>query len=208
MGIKLDIQITESDLYSFSNIDTPNDLRVKKENIDEKLQKIKTKVWEKEQLIEKDHNTQIKELALLDSKTNKKQVKVLKFMNRCGFDKLPKDITNRVIQEIESGMLIIPWLDMSIKNIDLKNGHFWESGVFIDKEAWINIGSKINMVKFMNKLISWNVNEPMSVDAIANGVSVIDPLILQNQLLEAGVVGGMGWSYENIVENLGKNNEK
>jgi len=44
MEIKSDIQITESDLYSFSNIDTPNDLRLKKENIDEKLQKIKIKV--------------------------------------------------------------------------------------------------------------------------------------------------------------------
>lgn len=205
MDIKSDIQITESDLYSFSNIDTLSDLKLKKDKIDDKLEKIETKVWEKEQSIKSNRKTQMEELALLDSATNEKQVKVLKFMNNCGFDKLPKNITNRVIKEIESGTLTIPWLEMSIKNIDLKNGHFGESGAFIDKEAWINIGSKINMVKFMNKLISWNVNEPMSVDTIANGVSVIDPLKLQNQFLEAGVVGGMGWNYGKIIENLRKN---
>ena len=75
-----------------------------------------------------------------------KELKVLEFMGKCGFDKLPKNITDRIIKELQSETLTIPWLDMSRKNIDLANWHFWESGVFLDQESWINIQAKTNMV--------------------------------------------------------------
>jgi hypothetical protein len=45
-------------------------------------------------------------------------------------------------------------LPLSIKNINLKNGNFGESSVFIDKEAGLNIESKRNLIKFLNKIIS------------------------------------------------------
>jgi hypothetical protein len=115
---------------------------------------------------------------------------------------IPKEITNRIIKELQSNTLTIPWLDLSVKNIDIKNWNFWESGAFIDKEAWLNIGSKTNLVKFMNKLISWNIDEPLSVEGIANWISVSDPAKLKSKFIEANVVGGMWWNYGKIVENL------
>ncbi len=47
MDIDSDIQITESDFTSFSNIDSLDDFRVKKENIDEKFTKIKERISQK-----------------------------------------------------------------------------------------------------------------------------------------------------------------
>ncbi len=58
------------------------------------------------------------------------------------------------------------------------------------------------MLKFMNKLIRGDVNEPLPVEAIVNGTSVVDPAYLNNKFLEAEVVGNMGWKYSKIVDNL------
>ncbi len=60
------------------------------------------------------------------------------------------------------------------------------------------------MLKFMNKLISGDVNEPLPVEAIVNGTSVVDPAYLKNKFLEAEVVGNMGWKYNRMIENLKK----
>lgn len=62
-------------------------------------------------------------------------MEVLKFMRTSGYDQLPKSITDRLINDIQKGMLTIPGLELSRKNIDLKNGHFGESGAFIDKDT-------------------------------------------------------------------------
>lgn len=117
---------------------------------------------------------------------------------------IPKEITNRIIRELQSNTLTIPWLDLSVRNIDIKNWNFWESWAFTDKEAWINIASKTNLIKFVNKIISWNIDEPLSVEAIANWISVADPALLKSKFLEADIVGGMGWKYGKIIENLKK----
>lgn len=44
MGIKSDIQIDELDIMNFENINSTNDLRLKIENIKEKIAKIKTQL--------------------------------------------------------------------------------------------------------------------------------------------------------------------
>jgi hypothetical protein len=91
---------------------------------------------------------------------------------------------------------------LSIRNIDLKNGHFGESSAFIDKEAWLNIESKRNLVKFVNKMISWNIQEPLNVESIVNGMAVIDPLELKHKIFKAGISNNLGWQYTKILENL------
>lgn len=202
MDIKAEYQIKEYDISSFTDINSPNDLKLKIENIKEKFSKIESQVWDKQTLVLNNYQTEVKELIEIKSETKEKQLKVLEFMKNSGFDLIPKDITDRIIEELKSNTLIIPWLDLSVANIDLKNWNFWESWAFFDKEAWLNIGSKTNLVKFMNKLISWDINEPLSVEAVANWVSVIDPAFLDNQFLENEVASNMGWNYSKMIENL------
>lgn len=204
LNISENIQITQTDISRLATANNPKELEIQIANIRDKFTKIWEQVKKTQNWVERNYDKQLKELFEIEAKEQEKKKEILEFMNTCGFDKLPKSITDRIIKELQSETITIPWLEMSRKNIDLANGHFGESGAFIDMEAWINIQAKTNMVKFMNKLISSNINEPLSVEAIVNWVSAIDPTKLQNQFIEAGVVGNMGWNYEKIMENLRK----
>jgi len=206
IGIESSMQLSEADITSFSSIDSPSDLQLHIDRITDKFQNIETQAWKMKAWVLKSHQTQMKELLEIKSEQKEKQKKVLEFLKKSGFDLIPKEITNRIIRELQSNTLTIPWLDLSVKNIDIKNWNFWESSAFINKEAWLNIGSKTNLVKFMNKVISWNLGEPLSVEAITNWMSVADPNFLKHKFLEAGVVGGIGWKYGNIIGNLKKVN--
>lgn len=172
MGINSDIQINESDITSLKDVKTPNELKTKIETIKDKLLKIKTQVWETQAWILKDYKQELKELVKRKEEAKEKQLEVLEFMKNSWFDLIPKDISNRIIKELQSNTLTIPWLELNRNNIDLKNWHFGESWAFVNKEGWINIESKRNLVKFVNKIISWDINEPSSVEAIVNGTSV------------------------------------
>ena len=79
---------------------------------------------------------------------------MLEFMHSSGFDLFPKELSNRIIGQLKSGMLVIPNLPLGVKNIDLHKGNFGESSVFIDKGKGLNIEAKRNLVKFVNKMIS------------------------------------------------------
>lgn len=204
MGIDSNNQIKESDISSFKDINSPNNLKFKIENIKEKFATIKSHLWETQTRILKDYKLEIKELVKRKSEEKEKQLEVLKFMKKTWFDLIPKSITSKIIAELQSNMLSIPWLNLSVKNIDLKNWHFWESSAFTDKNAWLNIASKTNLVKFVNKLITWNIDEPLSVKAIVNWTSIADTAMLKSKFMEAWVVGNLGWKYNKIVENLKK----
>ena len=59
----------------------------------------------------------------------------------------------------------------------------------------------------MNKLISWDINNPLWVDNIANWVWVSNPAFLKSKFQEIWLVDGMGWKYNKMVKNL-KNSDK
>lgn len=206
MGIKSDMQLSQADILSFTSIDSPNDLQLHIDNIKDKFHNIEIQAWKMKTWVLKNHKIQMKELLEMNAEQKEKQKKVLEFLKKSGFDLIPKEITNRIMRELQSNTLTIPWLDLSVKNIDLKNWNFWESGAFIDKEAWINIQSKKNILRFMNKMITWSTKEPLSVDGISGWTSVADPNFLKGKFLEADIVGGMGWKYNTIIENLKKVN--
>ena len=207
MWIESNIQIKETDITSFNDINSPNDLRMKLENIKEKTIKIKSQIWEVQAWIFKDYKTEIKELLKRKSEEKEKQLEILEFMKKCWFDLIPKEITDRIIKNLKSNILTIPGLNLSVKNINLENWNFWESSAFIDKNAWLNIESKTNLIKFVNKLITWNIGEPLPVESIANWISVVNQNFLKNEFLKADVNSNLGWSYGKIIENLkNKNN--
>ncbi len=202
MNIKSDIQIKESDISSFTNINSADELRLKIINIKDKIEKIKTHIQEVQTWILDKSQTEVKGLLSKNSETKEKQLEVLNFMRSSGFDLIPKEISDKLIREVQGETLNIPWLDLNVKNIDLKNWNFWEDS--IHKWEWLNIHSKTNMVKFMNKLISWDVNSPLAVESIANWKSTVDSSSMQSKFLEAGVVDSLWWREWKITENLTK----
>ena len=205
-GIKSDIQIKESDISSFADIKSENDLKQKIDNFKNKIEKIKAQLVETQNEITNKYQTQIKESLTLKSKEKEKQVEVLNFMRDSGFDLIPKEISDKFIQQLQANTLNIPWLDLDTKNINLKNGNFWESVLY--KDDGLNIHSKTNMLKFMNKMISWDTNQPLKVESIANGTENVNPSSLQNKFLENWIVDNLGWKEWKISENLSKGNNE
>lgn len=201
-GIKSDIQIKESDISSFADIKSENDLKQKIDNFKNKIEKIKAQLVEIQNEITDKYQTQIKESLTLKSKEKEKQVEVLNFMRDSGFDLIPKEISDKFIQQLQANTLNIPWLDLDTKNINLKNGNFGESVLY--KDDGLNIHSKTNMLKFMNKMISWDTNQPLKVESIANGSENVNPNFLQNKFLENWIVDNLGWKEWKISENLSK----
>lgn len=201
-GIKSDIQIKESDINSFTDVKSENDLKQKIDNFKNKIEKIKAQLVETQNEITNKYQTQIKESLTLKSKEKEKQVEVLNFMRDSGFDLIPKEISDKFIQQLQANTLNIPWLDLDTKNINLKNGNFGESVLY--KDDGLNIHSKTNMLKFMNKMISWDTNQPLKVEFIANGSETINPNSLQNKFLENWIVDNLGWKEWKISENLSK----
>jgi hypothetical protein len=107
-GIKSDIQIKESDISSFADIKSENDLKQKIENFKNKMEKIKAHLVELQEGITNKYQTQIKESLAMKSEQKEKQVEVLKFMNSCGFDLIPKEISDKFIRDIQAHTLQIP----------------------------------------------------------------------------------------------------
>lgn len=203
--IDSNIQITQIDLHSLANIENPNELETKINSIKEKFHKIQEHLKNEWKEIVQKYNWEFTELLKRDSETKEKELEILKFLNKSGFDLLPKEITDKIVKEIQSNSLIIPWLELNPQNIDLKNGRFWESSAFIDQDWWINTMAKTNIVMFMNKLITWNsTTEPLDVEAIANGVSMADSRELKTQFEQLWLVDNLGWKYTKIIENLKK----
>lgn len=205
-SIESDIQIKESDINSFTDIKSENDLKSKFENLKDKFWKIKEKIEDFKTSIMNKYKWEIKNVLALKSEKQEKQVKVLGFMQDSGFDLMPKEISDKFIWQMQWNTLNVPWLDLDVKNINLKNGNFWESVLY--KDDCLNIHAKTNMLKFMNKMISWDINQPLNVESIANGSETINPSSLQNKFLEAWIVDNLGWKEWKISENLSKwNNE-
>ena len=179
-----------------------SDLKSKFENLKDKFWKIKEKIEDFKTSIMNKYKWEIKNVLALKSEKQEKQVKVLGFMQDSGFDLIPKEISDRFIWQMQWNTLNVPWLDLDVKNINLKNGNFGESVLY--KDDCLNIHAKTNMLKFMNKMISWDINQPLNVEAIANGSEKVNPSSLQNKFLEAWIVDNLGWKEWKISENLSK----
>ncbi len=50
----------------------------------------------------------MKELLEMNAEQKEKQKKVLEFLKKSGFDLIPKEITNRIMRELQSNTLTIP----------------------------------------------------------------------------------------------------
>lgn len=207
LNIDSNIQIKESDFTALLETNSRSELELKLKNIESKYEKMKAQILKIEEWIKKEFKTEVKELLDIEEKNKEKQLEVLKFLRNSGFDSLPKDLTDRLIRDIESNVLTIPWLNLNRTNFDLRNWHFWESWAFIDKNEGLNIESKRNLVKFVNKVISWNINEPLAVEEVVNWTLIVDSSFIKNKSFEVWIMNNLWRKYSKIVENLNKANE-
>ena len=83
-------------------------MKQKIDNFKNKIEKIKAQLVETQNEITNKYQTQIKESLTLKSKEKEKQVEVLNFMRDSGFDLIPKEISDKFIQQLQSNTLNIP----------------------------------------------------------------------------------------------------
>lgn len=205
MDIPSEMQIHQNDLLDFNNIDSKNDLQSKIENTKLKIQEVNNYVAnEQGELLDK-YNWDIKELLQREPESKERQLEVLKFMKNSWFDMIPQELTDKLVRELQSNSLMISWMNLNPQNIDLKNWTFWESQLF--RENGFNIEAKRNLLMFMNKMISWDINEPLTVNAIANWTKVVNPMELRHEFTKANIIWGTGWKYTQIIQNLKSNNK-
>ncbi len=108
MNIKSDIQIKESDISSFANINSADELRLKITNVKDKLEKIKAHIQEVQALVLNKYQTEVKDLLSRNAEAKERQLEVLNFMRSSGFDLIPKEISDKLIREIQGETLHIP----------------------------------------------------------------------------------------------------
>jgi hypothetical protein len=108
MNIKDDIQIKESDISSFANINSADELRLKITNVKDKLEKIKTHIQEVQTLVLNKYQTEVKDLFSRNSEAKERQLEVLNFMRSSGFDLIPKEISDKLVREMQGETLHIP----------------------------------------------------------------------------------------------------
>jgi len=83
-------------------------LKQKIDNFKNKIEKIKAQLVETQNEITNKYQTQINESLTLKSKEKEKQVEVLNFMRDSGFDLIPKEISDKFIQQLQANTLNIP----------------------------------------------------------------------------------------------------
>jgi hypothetical protein len=108
MNIKSDIQIKESDIFSFANINSADELRLKITNVKDKLEKIKANIQEVQTLVLNKYQTEVKDLLSRNAEAKERQLEVLNFMRSSGFDLIPKEISDKLVREMQGETLHIP----------------------------------------------------------------------------------------------------
>lgn len=108
MNIKDDIQIKESDITSFANINSVDELRLKITNVKDKLEKIKAHIQEVQTLVLNKYQTEVKDLLSRNAEAKERQLEVLNFMRSSGFDLIPKEISDKLVREMQGETLHIP----------------------------------------------------------------------------------------------------
>ncbi|MFA6741638.1 MAG: hypothetical protein WCR78_09160 [Arcobacteraceae bacterium] len=83
-------------------------MKQKIDNFKNKIEKIKAQLVETQNEITNKYQTQINESLTLKSKEKEKQVEVLNFMRDSGFDLIPKEISDKFIQQLQANTLNIP----------------------------------------------------------------------------------------------------
>ena len=205
LDIPNELKLTKQDFNNLWNIQNPNDLKQKFENFEQKYKALQNYLifWPKKAY--KKYKNKLQQEVIEDTKeTKEKQKETLDFLHKIGFDLIPQNITNELIAEIKSNVIQVKWLNINPKSLDLKKWIFWNSWL----EANSNQIFKENIIKFLNKLIYWEINPKNSLLKIESFTSVtwatINPTELQDILKKQWVKSDMYWDINKMRDNLKK----
>ena len=124
---------------------------------------------------------------------------VLQFVNQIWLDLInPQARLEQLFTELQQNSLKVPWLSLDPKKIDLANGRFGESDMEQSTDKW-----KENLIKFFNKMVSWNTDEPNNPkDFISVWGKTINPTKMKESLENAWVLNDM---WEAQIDTIRKN---
>ncbi len=205
LDIPNELKLTKQDFNNLWNIQNPNDLKQKFENFEQKYKALQNYLifWPKKAY--KKYKNKLQQEVIEDTKeTKEKQKETLDFLHKIGFDLIPQNITNELIAEIKSNVIQVKWLNINPKSLDLKKWIFWNSWLEANSEQVF----KENIIKFLNKLIYWEINPKNSLLKIESFTSVtwatINPTELQDILKKQWVKSDMYWDINKMRDNLKK----
>jgi len=201
--IKENIKNTNISLYTELNIENLNSVSdIKNAFVWLQTQKQKEKedkIKEAKQKI----SLFIKQNADIAKEQDEKKKDILKFLTSIGFDKIPQSITSQLIKELQSNVFTLWELNLNLKTIDLNNGRFGETDTESGGTKW-----KENLVKFMEKMIYWQVWAKESLFAWKWFSSVlwatVNPTEMNVTFEKAWIKTGTGWDINKMRQNLSK----
>jgi len=199
--IKENIKNTNIVLYNelnIENLNSPNDIK----NAFIWLQKKKEE--EKEKLIENAKEEKAKiisENTRLAEQKDKIKKGMLNFLHSIWFDLINQDITNAIIEYVnsnKSSLKDFPWLKW---DIDLEKWKLW-----FDYDNWNNNSlhpkEMSNFIRLFNKMLTGNINEPNIINWDSGKVSYFDPNKITRILNNFSI-----WTKESeMIKNLKKIN--
>ena len=208
LGIPDNLKITSEDINELWRIENPNELQQKFQNFEEKYKKLQQYINSLPQKAYEKYKNKLEQQVLQDTKENKeKQQKILEFLHQTGFDLIPQQITDQLINEYRHNVYDIPGLDLNPERLDLANWMFWEEPTEEGGTKW-----KQNLVKFLNKLIYWEINpksSPLNPDAFISPMgAAINPTELQAIFEQQWIKSGSMWNINKMRDNLKKEIKK
>jgi hypothetical protein len=165
VDIPEDIKVTQNDLLDLNNIEN---LNVWFEKIEQKLEKTNKYISKLQTWILSQYETDIKKILTRNKERKEKELQTLKFISSIWFDNIPKTYTDKIINLLNKNdafrWSIDLWAGKNLSSwIDLSEWIFWNA-------SWEN--PKEIFTRFFNKMLSWNPEEPVNLDAIITGSGV------------------------------------
>lgn len=204
--IKENIKNTNIGLYTelnIENLNSPSDIKnafvwlqtQKQKEKDDKIKEAKQKI-----------SLFIKQNTDIAKEQDEKKKDILKFLTSIGFDKIPQSITSQLIKELQSNVFTLWELNLNLKTIDLNNGRFGETDTESGGTKW-----KENLVKFMEKMIYWQIWAKESLFAWKwfSGVlwATVNPTEMNVTFEKAWIKTGTGWDINKMRQNLSNVNK-
>jgi protein subunit release factor A len=106
--IDSNIQVSEADIYALENVQSESALKTRIDTIKDKFRQIEKAMVDMQGVIVQKYEVEFKELLQREEKAKEKQMETLKFFKDSGFDLIPKDISNKLINELQSNSMSIP----------------------------------------------------------------------------------------------------
>lgn len=209
--VKNAIRENNLDLYNELNIDWANSLIEIKQNLSWFYKK---KEEEKDNIL-KEKKQILDEIIIRNTDKakerdeNKKET--LKFLHKIGFDLIPQDDLEKIMNQIWSWRII--WNNKRIWRWEIQLGEDFSLNKWVDFSEWllgfddwidwVSDKEKETFIRLYNKILSWNPNKPVNIkEAIYNDDYEVTDTVIQSY--RAKMYDWATFNTDEILDNLVK----